>query len=102
MNGKKHDMRKSEYTDNDKLKIVSEIESTQDSIIKACNRNGISIATYYKWKKLLRANLSETSLISSEQSSDESILVEENSTLRKLYINLSAHNYELAQFLDKH
>lgn len=102
MKHKKYDMRKSEYTDNDKLKIVSEIESTPESIIKACDRKGISIATYYKWKKLLSPNHTGTTKISSERSSDESILVEENSTLRRLYINLSAHNYELAQFLEKH
>lgn len=97
-----HDMRKSEYTDDDKHRIITEIEFSQESIVKACDKNRISIATYYKWKKDLGAKFNEKSKISLEQGSEENFLVQENSTLRRLYINLSAHNYELAQFLEKH
>lgn len=85
-------MRKSEYSDQDKLKIISDIESSILSINKGCAKNGISIATYYQWKKQF--------LIKPSENFEDKSLAEENSTLRKLYINLSAHNYELAKFLN--
>lgn len=90
-------MRKSEYSDQDKLKIITDIESSILSIHKSCAKNGISIGTYYQWKKLLHIR----TINSPEQENiDDITLAEENSTLRKLYINLSAHNYELAKFLN--
>lgn len=89
-------MRKSKFSNEDKQKIIEEAQSPKNTITEVCRKYGITIATYYTWKKApsksIQSELKEASLKSES---------DENMTLRRLYINLSAHNYELAQFLDK-
>lgn len=95
-----YDMRKSEYSEDDKLKIITEIESSTESIIRSCKKQKISVATYYKWKREIEGNFIPIEKEKVVRSLSQDTLQLENSTLRKLYINLSEHNYELAKFLN--
>lgn len=93
-------MRTSEYSEEDKKNIVNVIMNSTESIIKACKKQKISVATYYQWKRQMDLKLLENITAPKQEKMEDKSLVEENSTLRKLYINLSAHNYELAKFLN--
>lgn len=93
-------MRTSEYSEEDKKNIVKVILNRTESIIKSCKKQKISVATYYKWKREVESNLITVEKNIGVQSSSNETLQLENSTLRKLYINLSEHNYELAKFLN--
>lgn len=94
-------MRKSQYSDQDKFEIINDIITSSKSINEGCIQHKISIATYYAWKRQLKNEFKHISSLPTKPENEEKLLKTENSTLRKLYINLSAHNYELAQFLEK-
>lgn len=88
-------MNKSRFTTEEKLRILQEKEILQISIEELCVRYRISQPTYYNWKRELSNKLNAPSTKHPED------LVTENMTLRRLYIDLSEHNYKLAQFLSK-
>lgn len=90
-------MFKSKFTDIEKRKIVTECISKGDSIKETCNKYGITAPTFYLWKKKYYQSKGDINL---EENKTQSMEME-NITLRNLYINLSAHNFELAQFLKK-
>lgn len=89
-------MRTSKFSQEEKLKILTEQEFENLSVEEICVKYGISVATYYSWKREIihAAELDAQSFNAQE-------LRKENSTLRRLYIDLSEHNYQLAQFLNK-
>ena len=91
-------MRKSEYTENQKLSILMEREQLNLSVEEICSKHKISVGTYYLWK---RHFFPEVQLVEGEPSDSKDLLKTENHRLRKLYISLSEHNYELAKFLSK-
>jgi len=88
-------MRKSKFTKEEKAQILTEGINSRMSIADICAKHGISIATYYTWKRKIPVNPA----LEIEQCSSE--LKQQNRTLRKLYIDLSEHNYQLAQFLSQ-
>lgn len=90
-------MFKSKYSDSEKRKIVIESVSSKSSVKEICNKYGITAPTYYLWKKKYELNSEDNISVEDKFQSIES----ENKILRNLYINLSAHNYELAKFLEK-
>ena len=90
-------MFKSKFTDIEKRKIVTECVSKEVSIKETCDKYGITAPTFYLWKKKYYQNNKE---LNQEENKTNSMEIE-NITLRNLYINLSAHNFELAQFLKK-
>ncbi len=90
-------MFKSKFTDIEKRKIVTECISNDVSIKETCDKYGITAPTFYLWKKKYYQNNKE---LNQEENKTNSMEIE-NITLRNLYINLSAHNFELAQFLKK-
>lgn len=90
-------MFKSKFTEIEKRKIVNECISNEVSIKETCNKYGITAPTFYLWKKKYYQS---NELLNQEDNKTHSMEME-NITLRNLYINLSAHNYELAKFLEK-
>ncbi len=87
-------MNKSRFSKEEKLSILGEKELLSLSVEEICVKHRISIPTYYNWKRALKPNLTNASV----QPVDLNI---ENKTLRRLYIDLSEHNYQLAQFLNQ-
>ena len=88
-------MNKSRFTTNEKLSILRKKEILQISVEELCFRTGISQPTYYNWKRELKHLLH----VHSPLKTDPIELSKE--ILRQLYIDLSEHNYQLAQFLSK-
>jgi transposase-like protein len=94
-------MRISEYSEEDKRKILMAIAESEETIAKSCEKLKISIGTYYQWKRQVVTDVQnhiESSNINT--SIHQENLKTQNLTLRNLYINLSQHNYELAKFLN--
>ena len=93
-------MRKSKFSDDRRRQIILEKEQDSLTVQEVCKRYKISVNTFYLWKRMLFSNVDDL-----ESSTRESVVLDsrdsENKTLRRLYINLSAHNYELAKFLEK-
>lgn len=89
-------MRKSKFSTDDKLRILTEQEAEEMSIEEICVKYGISLPTFYSWKR----ELAFRSEMKSEGSNVQD-LRNEIHTLRRLYIDLSEHNYQLAQFLNQ-
>ena len=93
-------MRKSKFSDDRRRQIILEKEQDSLTVQEVCKRYKISVNTFYLWKRMLFSNVDDL-----ESSTRESLVVDsrdtENKILRRLYINLSAHNYELAKFLEK-
>ena len=89
-------MRTSRFSNEEKLKILVEQEFEKTSVEEVCVKYGISVPTFYSWKREL-AHSAELDA----QSHNVVELQKENNTLRRLYIDLSEHNYQLAQFLNK-
>ena len=85
-------MRKSKFNLEDKISILNEREQFNLTIEEICVKHKISQPTYYNWKRE-----TEKRIILSSDTTD---LKTENRTLRKLYIDLSEHNYQLAKFLN--
>lgn len=82
-------MRSSKFDRETKLKILNERKELGISVEEICCKYKISQPTYYNWKRALQPHI----LVSTN-------LQEENRTLRRLYIDLSEHNYQLAKFLN--
>lgn len=91
-------MRISKFSHEEKLKIISESEKQANTIQSTCHKYGITAGTLYTWKKTISPIQTESQQekITSADSNDSL----EINTLKKLYISLSAHNYELAKFLN--
>lgn len=96
-------MRQSNFTDEMKHKIILEQLHKNLTVKEICNQYNITPGTFYVWKRAL-SNSALSNPIDKTENSRKKIVnpEEENITLRRLYINLSAHNYELAKFLEKH
>lgn len=91
-------MRISKFSQEQKLKIISESEKQGMTVQDVCHRYDITVGTFYRWKKTISPTTTE-----SQQEKNKSAISNESieiNTLKKLYISLSAHNYELAQFLN--
>lgn len=87
-------MNKSRFSTKEKLKILNEKELENLSVEEICVKHRISAPTYYNWKRKLKTNF--------ENKLDDNIDPQtENQTLRRLYVDLSEHNYQLAKFLNK-
>ncbi len=93
-------MRSSNFTDEKKRQILNERDLEGITVREICKRYRISIPTYYSWKRSLSGIEEKHSVLIESNGSNQSA-ESENQTLRRLYINLSAHNYELAKFLEK-
>ena len=95
-------MRQSNFTDEMKRKIILEHIREKVTVRELSAKHKITPNTFYLWKKALSES---TDFIAEEKlGNNQKELIdidEENKTLRRLYINLSAHNYELAKFLEK-
>lgn len=84
----------SKFNDDEKRQILKEKKETGVSVEKICRKYSITIQTYYKWKHKFENNAEIHVTI-------ESPLEEQNIKLKKLYFDLSEHNYELAKFLNQ-
>ena len=94
-------MRFSKFSEDDKRSIVEEQLNNQITVAEICSKYKISINTFYIWKRKLEGENKIDYIVKEAALEDENQIITENKTLRKLYINLSAHNYELAKFLEK-
>lgn len=89
-------MFRSRYDDDQKRRILNERVVQKLTVRNICEKYNITPTNYYSWRYKFGNK------ILPEESDDHSDNLEtENETLRQLYINLSAHNYELAKFLNK-
>lgn len=91
-------MRKSKFTYDEKYNILLEKDYFEYTVEEICDKYGISPQTFYNWRKELD-QVPESA--ETKSGTSNSALRKENKTLRNLYINLSEHNYKLAQFLNK-
>lgn len=95
-------MFRSRYTDEEKKKILEERILNGLSVRATCEKYGITVQTFYLWQRKLNDvpdhRLELEPLIPEIQGQTPEL---ENRILRRLYIDLSAHNYELAKFLEK-
>lgn len=89
-------MRTSKFSRKEKLNILFEQHESEMSVEEICAKYKISTPTFYNWKRELA-----TSNDLDIHSHNLKELQGENRTLRRLYIDLSEHNYQLAQFLNK-
>lgn len=93
-------MYKSRFSDTQKQDIVNERINSDLSVREICDKYNITVQTFYIWqRKFFGSSVERTEIpgIEDVQNSPEA----ENRLLRRLYIDLSAHNYKLAKFLDK-
>ena len=74
-------MRKSKFTEDQKLAILAEHDSGE-SVADLSRKHQISPATFYKWKKEHEENRDEEKRLIKE-------LKAENARLKKMYANLS-------------
>ena len=74
-------MRKSDFTESQRLAILAEQDAGQ-SVEAICRKHQISPATFYKWKKDLAIEQDEDKRRVKE-------LEEENARLKKMYAELS-------------
>ena len=85
-------MRKSKYTEKQKLDILAKADAGQ-SVESICREYQISAATFYKWKKR----------VADDQNEDKRRLrqlEEENARLKKMYAELSIDHNILKQGYD--
>jgi transposase-like protein len=92
------EMRLSHFPDAEKIKIILEYIPKVNTISDVCKRHSISVNTFYIWKRSLQPTLDSITAENPNTVLNE-ILQYEIRTLKNLYISLSHHNYELAQFL---
>jgi len=92
-------MFRSRFTDLEKREILNERMVNGSSVRAVCEKHGITVPTFYTWQRKL-TDSSETDLESIPDIQGETPEAE-NRILRRLYVDLSAHNYELAKFLEK-
>lgn len=91
-------MLQSKYDDDQKRRILNERVADRLTVKEICEKYDITPPTFYSWKYKFgnQANYSVDQIVNSMTD-----LESENEILKRLYINLSAHNYELAKFLSK-
>lgn len=65
-------MNRSKFSEQEKMKILEEVDSTDLTISAICKKHGISQPTYYMWKR----KFSFDSQRDCQRSADESILIE--------------------------
>jgi transposase-like protein len=94
-------MRFSKFSEDAKRSIIEEQLNNKITVAEICSKYKISINTFYIWKRKLDGERKIDKIVEQSALEDENHIITENKTLRKLYINLSAHNYELAKFLEK-
>lgn len=94
-------MRFSKFNEDTKRRIIEEQLSNHKTVAEICSKYKISINTFYIWKRKIDGERKIDKIVEQSALEDENHIITENKTLRKLYINLSAHNYELAKFLEK-
>lgn len=92
-------MKGSKFTVEDKVRILRERIERKMTIKKLCAKYGISVSTFYVWKQEFEDDL--TQLESANFDLPKENLSVENRNLRRLYISLSEHNYELSKLLIK-
>ena len=88
-------MYKSRFSDAQKQEILAERIESNLSVRAICEKHGITNQTFYTWKRRLE------NPVKLENEVKDAAPEVENRILRRLYIDLSAHNYELAKFLEK-
>ncbi len=91
-------MRTSNFTLEEQNHILNEKAMYGTTVREICKKYGISVPTYYLWKRKLSMPQDITMDHTDRNSPSQE---NEIKVLRRLYINLSAHNYELAKFLEK-
>jgi transposase-like protein len=91
-------MFQSKFDQEKKRAIVQEREIDGLTIKAICIKYGITPATFYSWKNKTQ---NTKSVNTTDEVGTNNELEVENEKLKMLYINLSAHNYELAKFLNK-
>lgn len=93
-------MFQSKYNDEQKRSILKEHFVEKLTVRAICEKYDITPPTFYSWRcKFGNQIYLEESDKGEVNYPDD--LETENQLLRRLYINLSAHNYELAKFLNK-
>lgn len=92
-------MFKSKYSDAEKYEILNDHKLNGSSVRDVCEKYGITVQTFYLWKR--KFQVPEESVVDTIPEVHGKSPEAENKILRRLYINLSAHNYELAKFLEK-
>ena len=92
-------MKEVKYDDFQKKNILIEKITEGSTIRSICNKYKITPPTFYAWKTKfgIELEIAGSNPISSEPISS---IEKENKILKRLYINLSAHNCELAKFLE--
>lgn len=91
-------MFRSRYDDDQKRRILNERVTDKLTIRAICEKYDITPPTFYSWKYKFGNQVNYSTDPIADSVPD---LESENEVLRRLYINLSAHNYELAKFLNK-
>jgi transposase-like protein len=95
-------MRHSKYNDEMKRSIINEYRANENiTIAQICNKYKISNNSFHLWKRKIDGEEKINIIIKEENSTPENQIEIENKTLRRLYINLSEHNHELAKFLKR-
>ncbi len=92
-------MRGSKFTTEDKVRILRERIEQNMTIKSLCDKYGISVSTFYIWKQEVSNDLTEPEHTNADDPKDK--LIVENRNLKRLYISLSEHNYELSKLLIK-
>jgi transposase-like protein len=93
-------MFKSIYTNSEKREILNERKEKGLSVREICEKYEITVQTFYLWNRKFNDN-TESNILSTIPEIQGTNPETENRILRRLYIDLSAHNYELAKFLEK-
>lgn len=93
-------MRKSKFTDDRKRKIIQERDDEGLTVEQICRRYKISLNTFYLWRRELfpesPLTIQEPQLVTQDEVDETELRV-----MKRLYLNLSAQNYELAKILVK-
>ena len=90
-------MRTSKFTREEKINIINHQKENNCTVEETCVLYGISTPTFYTWKR----ELAVFPAPQEQDNNDLQSLRKENVTLKQLYIDLSEHNHQLAQFLNQ-
>jgi transposase-like protein len=93
-------MFQSKYDDDQKRRILKERVVEKLTVRAICEKYDITPPTFYSWRYKF-GNQVRPKEPDNRPINHSDDLETENEVLRQLYINLSAHNYELAKFLNK-
>jgi len=89
----------SRFTESEKQDIVNDRITNRMTVRAVCEKYNITAQTFYTWQRRISC-IDQSSLNRFPEIEDQSP-EDENKILRRLYIDLSAHNYQLAKFLEK-